>query len=163
MAAKQDSIPNITVEDAKFVYRPNFSGRGPEDGEKYNVDRERYFNVQVEESMVAQLRKDGWNIKFTKPKEDYPETPYMEVKVGFAYRPPTIVVVRNGNPTHLSERTVGSLDMLQLEKVDLVIRPYVWENDMGSGVKAYLQTLYAFPIMDDIMSKYANLGMDTED
>lgn len=158
MAEKNDNIPNITIEDARFVYRTNFSGRGPDEGEKYNVDREKYFNVQISEDMVVPLRKDGWNIKFTKGTEDYPEVPYLVVKVGFAYRPPTIVVVRNGHQTHLNEQTVSSLDVMQLEKVDCVIRPYAWSSDFGSGIKAYLQTLYAFPVMDDIMAKYANLG-----
>lgn len=156
MASKNDAQP-ITIENAKLVYRSNFSGRGPEEGERYNADREKYFNVEIPEAMVADLRKQGWNIRFTKGTEEYPEVPYMVVKVGFAYRPPTIVVVRNGHPRYLAENTVGSLDTLELERLDVVIRPYYWENDMGSGIKAYLQTLYAFPVMDDLMTKYAHL------
>ena len=160
MTEKTDEIPNITIENGRFVYRPNFSGRGPEEGEKYNADREKYFNVELNADWVPKLSADGWNVKYTKGTDDWPSVPYLEVKVGFSYRPPTIMVIRGSQQTYLNENTVASLDMLQLEKFDCVIRPYKWESDFGSGVKAYLQTLVAFPVMDDILAKYANFNVE---
>lgn len=151
--AEKPSIPLIEIEDARFVFKPNFEGRA----EKFNDPGNRYFNVEIPQDMVPRLMSDGWNVKYTKETEEWEAKPYLEVKVAFSYRPPTIVLNRAGHETLINEQTCASLDFLQFEKFDVAIRPYQWENDMGSGVKAYLQTLYAFPVSDGIMNKYARL------
>lgn len=151
MVAKQ--IDNVTVENAKFIFRPNFEGRE----EQYNEPGNRYFNIRVPDNIVDALTADGWNIKWTKEREEYPSEPYLEVTVGFKYRPPLVILIEDGRETQLTEQTVGLIDTLQFETMDVVIRPYLWESAMGSGVKAYLKTFYGSLAMDDLQRKYSRL------
>lgn len=144
---------NITIEGAKFVYRTNFSGIE----ETFNEEGNRYFNVAIPPEMVEALQADGWNIKFTKGSEEYPEEPYLEVTVGFKYRTPEIVLIQDGKRTIITEQMVGLLDSTEYENVDVVIRPYVWSSAMGSGVKAYLKTFYGTVPFDPIQAKYRDL------
>lgn len=153
--------PNITIENAKFVYRPNFEGRE----EMYNEEGNRYFNVELPAEIVENVQRDGWNVKFTKPRktaspeelESFEPKPYLEVLVGFKYRPPTIVLIMDGRQTNIDEDTVGTIDNVELESFDVVLRGRPWDAAFGSGIKAYLQTFYGTVRMDDIRRKYANL------
>lgn len=153
-------IPPITIEGVEFVYRPNFSGVK----ERYNDEGNRYFNAKVPPEMVDVLIRDGWNIKYTKPGKTHPNPDehvpeaYLEVTVGFQFRPPTIIMLRDDKPTPVTERTVSLLDATEFESVDVVIRPYAWSLDSGeSGVKAYLKSFYGIVEMDDLDRKYAHL------
>lgn len=153
--------PNIVIENAKFVYRPNFEGRE----EAFNDAGNRYFNVELPAEIVESVQADGWNVKYTKPRkaatqeelDSFVPVPYLEVIVGFKYRPPEIVLLTDGRPTRVSEETVGMLDEVQYESFDVVLRGRPWEAAFGSGIKAYLQTFYGTLAMDDIRRKYANL------
>ena len=50
------------------------------------------------------------------------------------------------------------LDGVDIDSVDIIIRPYEWELRTGAkGVKAYLQTLYIKVREDDFESKYYDL------
>lgn len=154
-------VSNITIENAQFIYRPNFEGRE----EMYNEPGNRYFNVRVPEEIREAVEKDGWNVKWTKPRkaatqeeiEQHVPEPYLEVLVGFKYRPPMIVLITDGKQTQVTEETVGMLDSLQFENIDVVLRGRPWEAPFGSGIKAYLQTFYGTVVFDDLQRKYANL------
>lgn len=159
--ATLEPVSNITIENAKFVYRPNFEGRE----EMYNDPGNRYFNVQLPEEIVDAVRRDGWNVKETKPRKDakpeeiesFVPVSYLEVIVGFKYRPPTIVLIMDGRQTPVTEETVAMLDSVQFQSFDVVLRGRPWEAAFGSGVKAYLQTFYGTVEMDDLQRKYARM------
>ena len=144
---------NITIEDAKFVYSTNFAGKeGP-----YNREGERSFNVAIPENLIEPLQADGWNIKFTKGTDEYPEEPYLPVEVGFKYRPPEIVLIQEGKKTFISEPMAGILDSTEFESFDIVIRPYMYDVNGNKGVKAYLKTFYGNVPSDPIQAKYRDL------
>lgn len=156
--------PDMVIEDAQFVYRKNFEGRE----ETYNESGARYFNVRVPDNIVEQATADGWNVKWTKPGKDHPRPeehvsePYIQVSVGFKYRPPTIILVEDGKQTLLNEDTVGLLDSLPLEKFDVVLRGRQWDSPHGCGIKAWLKTFAGVVETDDIQRKY-NVLANEED
>lgn len=150
-------LPLLTIEDLEFVYRPNFTGIA----ERYNDEGNRYFNAKIPDTATAEaLARDGWNIKWTKaskthpnPSEHVPE-PYLEVTVGFKFRPPKVILLRDGRQTPLSEHTVGLVDSTEFTSIDVVVRARWWENDNGSGYKAWLKSFYGTVEMDDLDRKY---------
>lgn len=152
-------LPLLTIEDLEYVYQTNFSG----EAEKYNVAGNRYFNAKISTEIADALSADGWNIKWTKPGKNHPNPeehvaePYVEVTVGFKFRPPTIIMIRDDRPTPITERTVSLLDSTEFSKIDVVIRAVRWENENGSGYKAWLKSFYGTVEMDDLDRKYAYL------
>lgn len=157
MSGKPNVPGVIEIEDARFVYRPNFRG----EKEMYNEPGNRYFNVAIRNEDADMLAADGWNIKWTKEKpetaDEYPKEAYLQVTVQFGYMPPEIVLLKGSNRTELNEMTVESLDYTDLETFDVVIRPYRWRQANGdTGIKAYLQTFYGVVPTDSIREKWAN-------
>ena len=139
---------NLTIEDATILFR-NFAG---EEG-KYNSKGNRNFCVLIDPDMAPKLIDDGWTIRFFKPRdEDEIPQPYMQVKVSFGSYPPQIVMISDGEKKLLSEDDINILDWAELERVDLIIRPYNWEVNGKRGVKAYLKTGY-FKIVDDPLAR----------
>lgn len=161
MVQNNRELPLLIIENLQYIYRPNFSGRG----ERFNDEGNRFFNAKIDPTSAEQLANDGWNIKWSKPgKEAPPEVvaefvpePFLEVTVGFKFRPPTIVLIRDTVPTPISERTVSLLDSTEFSNIDVVIRARYWENDSGSGYKAWLKSFYGTVEMDDLDRKYAHL------
>ena len=77
--------------------------------------------------------------------------------------PPRIYTYAAGVKTELSEDEVKLIDSAQIESVDLTIRPYCWENDNSSGVKAYLKNMYVTLVVDELEEKWAHIGEDSDD
>lgn len=143
----------LTIEDAKFMFRPNFEGRG----DKYNPEGRRYFNVQIDSETAAALDADGWNVKKWESKEDPDAEPiyYIKVRVNYASRnQPKIYTICNGVLTLLDEETVGSLDYDEIETMDLTINPSEWEMNGTTGISAYLKTMYVTLVCDPLAAKY---------
>lgn len=143
---------NLSIENAKIFWL-NFSGRGS----TYNAEGNRNFCVEIDNELAETLKADGWNIKYTKPKdESYEPTPYIPVAVAYGNYPPKIYLVTGKNQTLLDEETVGELDRAEIERVDLIINPYQWSLPTGtSGVKAYCKTMYV-TIAEDFGGRYSS-------
>ena len=141
---------NITIENAKIIFR-NFSG---EEG-KFNAKGDRNFCVLINNEDSDALAKEGWNIKWLRPRDDQDEPQaYLPVKVNFNNIPPKIVLITSRGKNKLDEDTVGSLDWAELENVDLIIRPYDWNVNGKTGRKAYLKAGYFTIVEDAFESKY---------
>lgn len=149
--AQQDT--SIMFEGAQIMFK-NLSGK---EG-KYNRAGDRNFCLFLDPQDAAQLAKDGWNVKELKPLDEQEDPqPYIQVTVGYKGRPPKIVLVSSKGKTPLDEDTVNILDWADLKTVDLIIRPYQWEVNGKTGIKAYLKSMYAILEEDDLDRKYAEV------
>ena len=114
--------------------------------------------------MVDVLKDDGWNIKFSKPRDEEDEPrPYLQVKINYKYKAPKIYMITSRKKTLLDEQTVGELDRAEIVNVDLIITPYHWEVGGKSGVTAYVESMYITIHEDDFAKKYADIGEDEEE
>ena len=119
-------VGNITLEDAKFFGRPNFSG--VEDRFK---DARRKFTVLIPNEVADQLREMGWNVKTNIPtQEELKEFPdreplsHLKVMVDDG----SIVQIRMGEDVEtLTVPAFGVIDRSRIEEMDMEIR--AWEYD----------------------------------
>ena len=114
---KVESVRGVLqIEDARIIYR-NFGG----EASKYNREGDRNFAVIIPNQEICdQLTAEGWNVKI-KPPRDEDDTPFMflPVKVKFNNRGPNIYVQSAGNVKRLTEETVGMLDEIDIQSVDM--------------------------------------------
>ena len=151
--AQQRVTQNITIEGARIIFR-NFSGK---EG-KYNAPGNRNFCVLLDENLADDLIRDGWNVRYLRPREedDEPQA-YMQVKVAFGNIPPTVVLITSRGKTRLSEDNIDILDWAEIKNVDLIIRPYNYDVSGHQGVKAYLKSIYVTISEDELESKYMDV------
>lgn len=141
---------DISIANATIGFR-NFSGK---EG-KFNPAGKRNFCVFLDNEVGNRLAQDGWNIRWLRPRsEDEESRAYLQVEVSFKNIPPTIVQITHRGKTRLDEGTVGSLDWAELANVDLIIRPYNWQVNSSTGVKAYLKAMYVTLNEDEFAEKY---------
>lgn len=153
----------LQIDDARILF-PNFEGRET----MYNRKGDRNFAIAIEDfDLARKLYEDGWNIKVEsgncdfvddlvhegwaakfKPALDPDEPPRMrlDVKVKYSRRDdgsiygPGARLLSAGNEIELDEESIGTIDHIDRERVDLDIRPYNWELPGGKkGRSAYLQ------------------------
>lgn len=144
----------LLIEDAKFMYRPNFSGKG----DKYNRDGDRKFTVKIEDpKLVERMKDDGWNVKIKIIDSEDPIY-YIEVRVKFSgYKDPKCYFVTSRRrPTLLSEETVCEVDSADIIKSDMTITAYNWNVSGKTGMSAYLKTAYFTIEEDEWADQYAN-------
>lgn len=150
----------VIMEGVRIVFR-NFSGK---EGQ-YNREGDRNFAVLLDDQTAEEMARDGWNVKWLKPREDAEEgeTPqaYLSVSVKFTGRPPRIVLVTSRGRTNLDEDSVEMLDWADIQNVDLIVRPYEWSVNGKTGIKAYLQSIYVTIEEDALERKYAEMDHAT--
>lgn len=147
----------IVMEGVRIVFR-NFAGK---EGQ-YNREGDRNFAVLLDEEIAKALLNDGWNVKWLEPREDADEgterQAYLQVSVSWKGRPPTVVLITSRGRTNLDESQVDMLDWADITNVDLIVRPYNWDVNGKTGIKAYLKSLYVTIEEDELERKYAELN-----
>lgn len=143
-------VDDINIADANIMFK-NFTGAE----QMYNSEGDRNFCVLLDDEAAEQLKEDGWNIKYLKPREedDLPK-PYLKVSLAFKYYPPKVMLITGQGKLFLNEDMCGMLDWIEMEKVNLVIRPYQYKVGGKEGIKAYVRSMYVTVKQDKFESEY---------
>jgi hypothetical protein len=132
----------------------------------FEISQERRVNliakaiVTLQFFLMTAMAEDNWNVKWLQPRgEEENETPqaYLPVAVNFKGRPPRIVLITSRGRTNLDEDAIEMLDWADIINVDLIVRPYEWNVNGKTGIKAYLQSLYVTIEEDALELKYSEL------
>lgn len=147
-------MTNLSFENVRIGFK-NFRG----EKSKFNREGSRNFVIFLDEPIAQELLEQGWAIKFPKIKEDIDidqlsPQPYLPVSVTFDPFPPKIVLINGDVKTMITEETINTLDFAEIINVDLIIRPYEWEINGKTGIKAYLKTMYVTVNPDPFTLKY---------
>lgn len=143
---------NLVIEGARLIFK-NFAG----EESKFNRRGNRNFCVILEHDDAMNLMDAGWNIKELNSREDEEPLYYLQTTVSFDNIPPKVVLVSGRTKTILDETTIESLDYAEIANVDLIIRPYHWEVNGKTGIKAYLKTMYVTVEVDEFAAKYEDM------
>lgn len=142
----KQTVPNITIEDAKFWGRPNFAG-------EMNQFKEtkRQFTVLIPNDVADDLRALGYNVKTKIPTpEEQAEgrEPISFLKVivdvninneGEEYGS-AVHIIQGDTPEKLNGQTMGILDRSRILNIDMEIRAWCYnqkEVDAGLEEPAY--------------------------
>lgn len=149
----------LQIDDARIIFK-NFEGRG----DKFNREGDRNFSLLIEDPDTADaLIKEGWNVRI-KPGRDEDEGPFMRlpVKVKFTDYGPNVYLVSGGRRVELNEESIACLDNIDIESVDMDIRPYDWEVNGKTGRTAYLQSMQVVQRIDRFAARYADVGNEDD-
>jgi hypothetical protein len=146
----------VVIENADLLpgsFR-NFTGK---EG-MYNREGDRNFAVRLEPDLAQALAQDGWNVKQLKPRGDAEEGDYyLTVSVGFKNRPPRLVLISSKGRVDLGQHECDLLDWVDIKQADIIIRPYFWDVNGKTGIKAYLKSLFITLEEDYLDLKYAEI------
>lgn len=142
----------LQIDDARIVYR-NFSGMAS----KFNREGDRNFAVVIPtQEMADALIKKGWNVRIKPPREDGDDPfMYLPVKVKFNDKGPNAYLISANRRSALNENTIGCLDDVEINCVNLDIRPYDWVVNGKEGRTAYLQAIEVTQNIDRFAARYA--------
>lgn len=143
----------LQIDDVRIIYR-NFEGRG----DKFNREGDKNFAVVIPDKEIAdRLIEEGWNVKIRAPREEG-DDPFMflPVKVKFNDRGPSVYLITGNSRNKLDDESVGILDNVDIESVDLDIRPYDWDINGKTGRSAYLQSMQVVQKVDRFADRWAD-------
>jgi hypothetical protein len=156
MAKTENRLPNAVLEDVRFLF-PNFAGRE----ERFNREGNRNVSIALEPDVAQAMERDGWNIKYLKPREndeeDAPLQAYIKVAVSYRIRAPKIYMITSRGKTPLGEGEISMLDWVDITHVDVILNPSYWDVDGNKGIKAYLQSAYITIEEDELDLKYGDV------
>lgn len=143
----------LQVDDATIIFK-NFGGHG----DKFNREGDRNFSLRIDDPATADaMVEKGWNVRIKAARDD-DEIPFMRlpVKVKFTDYGPNVYLNSLGNVTKLDEESIDCLDNIEIESVNMDIRPYDWEVNGRTGRTAYLQSMEVIQRIDRFSARYDN-------
>jgi hypothetical protein len=173
----------LEINDAIILF-PNFEGRESmynrrgdrnfsiaiDNFEDAEILHKKGWNVKVESpdlEFVEELQRHGWNAKH-KPKLDPDEGPRMrlDVKVKYNRRDdgsvwgPAAYVWSGHNRRELDEDTIGTLDHIERDCVNLDIVASNWNVNGRTGRTAYLDVIEVFQRTNRFQERYNAMRSD---
>ena len=140
----------LQIDDARIIFK-NFEGRG----DKFNREGDRNFSLLIEDPNTADaLKREGWNVKIKENEDDV--FMRLPVKVKFTDYGPNVYLLSGGRRVKLDEESIGMLDQIEIESVDMDLRPYDWDVNGRTGRTAYLQSMEVVQRIDRFAARYAN-------
>lgn len=139
----------LVVEDAEIIQAfSNFRGLA----NRYNAEGCRNFCLVVPPELADQMAAEGWNVKYTKPRNDeYEPEPYIQVNISWKLYAPSVNFITSGGETAVDESVIGQLDTAEIEKIDICINPsYRTKDDGSTGIKGYVQSMDVWLYEDPI-------------
>ena len=79
---------------------------------------------------------------------------YLPVKIKYSSRGPSAYLVSGKNVTRLNEDTISALDEVDIQSVDMDLRPYDWDVNGKQGRTAYLQAINVTQNVDRFAARY---------
>ena len=152
-------VPNISIDNALIRFR-NFTGE-PTKFDK--AGGKRTFSVILDAEMADKLRDDGWNVKSWEPDGADEPIYHLPVEISYKIYPPKVWMISGNKKTMLQEDTISALQYAEFTKVQLIIRPYCWEVNGKSGIKAYVKAMYVTIEEDEFEKEYRNFEDDEDD
>lgn len=141
-------------EHVQLIFR-NFAGRPNSYKPQGGV---RDFCIVIDDEQRAhELMDKGWYIKERIDAETgEPVFWYLRVTASYRFTPPEVYMLVPGKDemTFLDEKLIGNLDHADIEWADVLVTASRWEFNGKTGIKAYLQELYAMPRPNRFTSKY---------
>lgn len=151
-------ILQIDDIDGRQIIFKNFEGRG----DKFNREGDRNFSLRIDDPDTADiLVKEGWNVRI-KEGRDEDEGPFMRlpIKVKFTNYGPNVYLRTGERVNELDKESISCLDNIDIEAVNMDIRPYDWEVNGKTGRTAYLESMEIIQRIDRFAARYANMEED---
>lgn len=145
------------INGRQIIFK-NFEGRG----DKFNREGDRNFSLRIDDENTANaLVKEGWNVRI-KEGRDEDEGPFMRlpIKVKFTTYGPNVYLRTGDRVNELNEESIACLDNIEIESVDMDIRPYDWDVNGRTGRTAYLQSMEVVQRINRFAARYANNDED---
>lgn len=152
------NILQIDEIDGRDLLFRNFEGRG----DKFNREGDRNFSLRLRDPDTAdELVERGWNVKI-KDGNSEDDGPFMRlpIKVKFGEYPPKVYLWTGNRRNELDEESVGILDQIEIESVNMDVSGYNWNVNDRTGRTAYLQTIEVFQKVDRFQERYARMTQD---
>lgn len=157
-----DQRNNLRVENA-VIFWTNFAGNPT----KFNPNGgKRTFNLGLSPAVAQELRENGWNVKERPGREEDDDILYyteIVVNMKSKYLPKVYLCSEfrgKKNMHRLYEDTIGELDDIRYENVDIVINPH--EHGVGQyKYKGYANELIVTQLESELFGgKYADYDID---
>lgn len=134
----------LQIDNARITYR-NFEGRP----DQFTREGDRSFSLIIPNQELANELLDdknefgvGWNVKIRPPREEGDEPfMHMKVKLKFSGRGPNIYLVNGNTKRLIDEESARILDEIDIDYVNLDVRPYDDEGRFGPFRSAWLQNM----------------------
>ena len=146
----------ILLDDVKVMW-PNFAGEGGQ----YNAEGKRNFVVFLTPEMAEDFGRQGYNIKYLKPRDEDegPPQAFVKINVNFESRnPPEIFLVNSKGKRQVTKHEAMILDWATYRRTDMVVTRYQRQwPDGRTTVTMYLQTFYGFLQEDELRERYNDI------
>lgn len=153
----------VEIRNTHFIFRTNFSGDPARD--RFKDDRRKASIIIPDKHLAEELVEAGFNVKLTKPAEDSDFKPeyYVTVIANFNSKiPPKVYLVcGNEEPRKLDEESIGILDDIRIDNVNVILNP--WVRDQFHSL--YITVMYVEQKMDydPFAEEYERRGVNEEE